>query len=131
MRVPRRRLTRLLAPALAAALALTGTVASSVEAVDGIHDVLEQMSIPCCVASSGSHDKMSLTLGRTGLEHYFDNNIFSTSEVENGKPHPGEGASANHVPTQGKRSAPQAVRRPAHWRVDDQWLPVEWAAPSR
>ncbi len=63
-------------------------LANSVEAVDGVEAVLEQMSVPCCVASSGSHDKMSITLGKTGLMGFFGGNIFSTSEVENGKPHP-------------------------------------------
>ncbi len=60
----------------------------SVESVVGIENVLAQLSIPCCVASSGSHDKMRVTLGKTGLLDFFDGNIFSTSEVENGKPHP-------------------------------------------
>jgi HAD superfamily hydrolase (TIGR01509 family) len=63
-------------------------LASSVQAIDGIEAVLAQLALPCCVASSGSHDKMRLTLGKTGLIGYFDGNIFSTSEVERGKPHP-------------------------------------------
>jgi HAD superfamily hydrolase (TIGR01509 family) len=63
-------------------------LASSVQAIDGIEAVLAQLALPCCVASSGSHDKMRLTLGKTGLIGYFEGNIFSTSEVERGKPHP-------------------------------------------
>lgn len=63
-------------------------LASSVEAIAGIETVLEQLSLPCCVASSGSHEKMQMTLGKTGLLDYFDGNIFSTNEVERGKPHP-------------------------------------------
>jgi beta-phosphoglucomutase-like phosphatase (HAD superfamily) len=31
---------------------------------------------------------MQMTLGKTGLIDLFDGNIFSTSEVERGKPHP-------------------------------------------
>jgi len=31
---------------------------------------------------------MKLTLGKTGLINFFQGNIFSTSEVERGKPHP-------------------------------------------
>ena len=61
---------------------------TSVEAVRGIDRVLAVLELPSCVASSGSHDKMRLTLGKTGLIEFFDGNIFSTSEVENGKPHP-------------------------------------------
>ena len=63
-------------------------LASSVQAIDGVEAVLAQLALPRCVASSGSHDKMRLTLGKTGLIGYFDGNIFSTSEVERGKPHP-------------------------------------------
>jgi HAD superfamily hydrolase (TIGR01509 family) len=60
----------------------------SVAAIEGIESVLRGLAVPFCVASSGSHDKMKLTLGKTGLMDFFDGNIFSTSEVERGKPHP-------------------------------------------
>lgn len=60
----------------------------SVVAVTGIHETLSDIDIPFCVASSGSHEKMQLTLGKTNLISYFDDNIFSTSEVARGKPHP-------------------------------------------
>lgn len=63
-------------------------LAQSVEAIRGIDSVLEQLALPACVASSGSHDKMRMTLGKTGLFDYFSGRIFSTSEVERGKPHP-------------------------------------------
>jgi HAD superfamily hydrolase (TIGR01509 family) len=60
----------------------------SVAAIEGIEAVLRELALPYCVASSGSHDKMKLTLGKTGLIDFFEGNIFSTSEVERGKPHP-------------------------------------------
>jgi len=63
-------------------------LAASVAAIDGIEDVLEQLQLPSCVASSGSHEKMKMTLGKTGLIDFFQGNIFSTSEVGRGKPHP-------------------------------------------
>ena len=63
-------------------------LAESVVAIDGIESVLSQMRLPCCVASSGSHEKMRMTLGRSGLYDYFEGNIFSTSDVSRGKPHP-------------------------------------------
>jgi beta-phosphoglucomutase-like phosphatase (HAD superfamily) len=40
------------------------------------------------VASSGSHEKMRFTLGRTGLWERFEGRIFSASEVARGKPAP-------------------------------------------
>jgi len=61
---------------------------NSVAAIEGIESVLRDLTVPYCVASSGSHDKMKLTLGKTGLIDFFDGKIFSTSEVERGKPHP-------------------------------------------
>jgi HAD superfamily hydrolase (TIGR01509 family) len=60
----------------------------TVQAIDGIKAVLETLSLPCCVASSGSHDKMKMTLGKTNLMRFFEGNIFSTSDVELGKPYP-------------------------------------------
>ena len=60
----------------------------TVQAIDGIETVLETLALPYCVASSGSHDKMKMTLGKTGLMRYVEGNVFSTSDVERGKPHP-------------------------------------------
>ena len=56
--------------------------------VDGIVDALDQITLPTCVASSGSHDKLRYTLGRTGMYGRFEGRIFSGSEVANGKPAP-------------------------------------------
>ncbi len=63
-------------------------LAGAVEPVTGIEDVLNSLTLPYCVASSGSHDKMRLTLGKTGLFDYFADKVFSTGEVARGKPHP-------------------------------------------
>ena len=60
----------------------------TVQAIDGIESVLETLQLPYCVASSGSHDKMKMTLGKTGLLRYVEGKVFSTSDVERGKPHP-------------------------------------------
>ncbi len=60
----------------------------TVVAVKGVESVLQTIDIPYCVASSGSHEKMQATLGKTGLAKYFDGNIFSTSDVTRGKPYP-------------------------------------------
>jgi HAD superfamily hydrolase (TIGR01509 family) len=57
-------------------------------AVDGIVEALDEIVQPTCVASSGSHEKMRHTLGRTGLYHRFAGRIFSASEVARGKPAP-------------------------------------------
>jgi HAD superfamily hydrolase (TIGR01509 family) len=56
--------------------------------VDGVLDALERITLPVCVASSGSHAKMELTLGLTGLYERFAGRIFSAHDVANGKPAP-------------------------------------------
>ncbi|MFJ5234674.1 HAD family hydrolase [Kitasatospora sp. NPDC088391] len=56
--------------------------------VDGIAEALAGLDLPYCVASSGSHEKMRHTLGRTGLYELFEGRIFSASEVPRGKPFP-------------------------------------------
>ncbi len=67
---------------------INDALAQSVQAIDGIEAALERLPLPRCVASSGSHEKMRMTLGKTGLMRHFEGRIFSTSDVERGKPHP-------------------------------------------
>ena len=67
---------------------IDAALAEAVEPVTGIEDVLQELELPVCVASSGSHAKTRLTLGKTGLYDYFAGNLFSTSEVARGKPYP-------------------------------------------
>ena len=63
-------------------------LAKSVTAINGIEKVLNKITIPFCVASSGSHEKMRTTLGKTELLRYFDGVLYSASEVSRGKPFP-------------------------------------------
>jgi len=56
--------------------------------VDGVLEALDRITVPTCVASSGSHDKLRFTLGHTGLYERFEGRIFSGYEVANGKPAP-------------------------------------------
>lgn len=62
------------------------TLSRDVIAVQKIEQALDEISIPICVASSGSHEKMHTTLGKTNLLNRFKGKLFSTSDVENGKP---------------------------------------------
>ncbi len=57
-------------------------------AVPGVVEALDEIAAPVCVASSGSHDKMQFTLGKTGLIDRFAGRIFSVDEVAHGKPAP-------------------------------------------
>jgi HAD superfamily hydrolase (TIGR01509 family) len=62
--------------------------AAGLAPVDGITEALDQIAVPTCVASSGSHDKLRFTLGHTGLYERFEGRIFSGYEVASGKPAP-------------------------------------------
>jgi HAD superfamily hydrolase (TIGR01509 family) len=57
-------------------------------AVPGVVEALEEIELPTCVASSGSHEKMRFTLGLTDLWDRFAGRIFSVDEVQRGKPAP-------------------------------------------
>jgi HAD superfamily hydrolase (TIGR01509 family) len=57
-------------------------------AVDGIREAVEVLPIPYCVASSGDHDKMRMTLGVTRLLDLFEGKLFSATQVPRGKPFP-------------------------------------------
>lgn len=61
---------------------------SSVEGVCAVLEELKRESQPMCVASSGSLEKMHLTLGITGLLEYFSDVLFSAAQVARGKPAP-------------------------------------------
>ncbi|MFI2612991.1 HAD family hydrolase [Kitasatospora sp. NPDC018619] len=56
--------------------------------VPGLPEALAAITLPTCVASSGTHEKMRHTLGRTGLYDHFAGRIFSATEVGRGKPAP-------------------------------------------
>jgi HAD superfamily hydrolase (TIGR01509 family) len=56
--------------------------------VPGIEKVLAALPIPYCLASSGPMEKIELTLGLTGLRHFFEGRIFSGYEVGSWKPDP-------------------------------------------
>ncbi len=67
---------------------INNALSKSVEKISGIDIVLQQISIPYCVASGGSLEKIHLTLNKTHLFRYFDGKIFSASDVSRPKPFP-------------------------------------------
>ena len=56
--------------------------------VEGVVEALDQITVPVCVASSGSLEKLRFTLGLTGLYDRFAGRIFSGTEVSHPKPAP-------------------------------------------
>ncbi|MEV6397745.1 HAD family hydrolase [Streptomyces sp. NPDC051907] len=63
-------------------------VDTALSPVEGLPEALDAITLPTCVASSGSHEKMRHTLGRTGLYERFAGRVYSASEVSRGKPAP-------------------------------------------
>jgi HAD superfamily hydrolase (TIGR01509 family) len=65
-----------------------GVFARELQPVPGVVAALDRIALPSCVASSGPHHKMAVTLRHTGLWERFEGRIFSASEVRQGKPAP-------------------------------------------
>jgi HAD superfamily hydrolase (TIGR01509 family) len=64
---------------------------AGLEPVPGILQALQavqSLRLPCCVASNGPHEKMRLTLRRTGLLARFEHRVFSADDVPRPKPAP-------------------------------------------
>lgn len=57
--------------------------------VPGIKAVLDSLTLPYCVASSGPMEKMRLNLTTTGLLSYFEGRMYSGYEINSWKPDPG------------------------------------------
>jgi len=55
----------------------------------GVSEVLAELKLPKCVASSGPLEKINKALSITGLLDHFNGNIFSSYEVNSWKPDPG------------------------------------------
>jgi HAD superfamily hydrolase (TIGR01509 family) len=56
--------------------------------IPGIADALGTIEQTVCVASSGTHERIRLTLGYTGLWDRFGGRVFSAQDVARGKPAP-------------------------------------------
>ena len=56
--------------------------------VAGVAAAIDELSTATCIASSGTHEKMRLTLGLTGLHDRFEGRIYSATDVTAGKPAP-------------------------------------------
>jgi beta-phosphoglucomutase-like phosphatase (HAD superfamily) len=51
-------------------------------------EALDHITLPSCVASSGTHEYLRHMLGLTGLYERFEGRIFSVEDVARGKPTP-------------------------------------------
>jgi len=63
-------------------------LSAELKAIPGIEAALEGLSFSICVASSGTPDKIRNSLRVTKLADHFQGDIFSATQVANGKPAP-------------------------------------------
>ena len=68
--------------------ALIEVFASELQKTEHLDRILSQLNVNSCVATSGSPEKVKHSLHYTKLEQYFDDRVFTSSEVKNGKPAP-------------------------------------------
>jgi len=61
---------------------------NEIKSINGIKNVLDDLKLPFCVASSGPESKIKLNLELTGLMEYFQENIFSCYTIGKWKPDP-------------------------------------------
>jgi HAD superfamily hydrolase (TIGR01509 family) len=62
---------------------------TDLKAVNGIHELIEKLEIPFCVASSGPMEKIKLNLGLVNLLDHFEDKIYSSYDIGSWKPEPG------------------------------------------
>jgi HAD superfamily hydrolase (TIGR01509 family) len=56
--------------------------------IEGVAAVLDRLQSPICVASSSDLDRVSFSLGLTGLSRYFGGRLYTSQMVKRGKPAP-------------------------------------------
>lgn len=61
---------------------------NNIRPVDGVTQLVKNLDMPFCVASSGPENKIRLNLQLTGLLPYFENHIFSCYTLKKWKPDP-------------------------------------------
>ncbi len=67
---------------------LTQQYRCSLKPIAGIHSALVELSLPVCLASSGTPERIRLGLETVGLFEHFAPNLFSAAMVRHGKPAP-------------------------------------------
>ena len=68
--------------------ALLNEFETSLTTTDGISDVLKNLAVPICIATSSSPVRTAKALSVVSLSKYFSNTVFTSSEVKRGKPAP-------------------------------------------
>ena len=67
---------------------LTALMQENLQPIAGIADVLSNMNVPFCLASSSSPERIKVSLKAAGVDQYFEGRAYSSAQVEHGKPAP-------------------------------------------
>jgi len=67
---------------------LAELIKTDLEPIPGVREVLEQLRLPRCVATSAPQEKMRLCLETTNLRPHFGENLFSSYDIQVWKPEP-------------------------------------------
>lgn len=67
---------------------LFATLEAELKPMAGVADVLSQLRVPFCLATSSSPRRLALSLRASGLAQFFDGRSFTASQVQRGKPAP-------------------------------------------
>ncbi len=68
--------------------ALLNEFETGLTTTDGIKDVLNNLAVPICIATSSSPARTAKALSIVSLSKYFSDTVFTSSEVKRGKPAP-------------------------------------------
>lgn len=68
--------------------AISEALRSELKPIDGVVEMLEQLTCEKCIASGASPERLEMTLGLTGLSDEFSGRCFSGHMVARGKPFP-------------------------------------------
>lgn len=68
--------------------ALAKEFSQNLKATEGLVDVLGKLTVPFCVATSSSPERVEGALKTANLMEWFSGNVFTCSEVKQGKPAP-------------------------------------------
>lgn len=67
---------------------LDAVLAARLVAIEGTHDLLQQLSGPRCICSNSSSDRLMVELTRTGLLDFFGPHIYSAMDLGPGRTKP-------------------------------------------
>ncbi len=67
---------------------LLARMVENLPVMPGIVEVLEALSLPYCVATSSSPERLAVSMRETSLLKFFEGRSFTASQVKHGKPSP-------------------------------------------